>query len=216
MCDYYWCISGCLCVCRLCLRKASEVACLLRSGHLTVALQGESHDAGLMLFVHYSHHLPLPWRSCEHPHSTEPHGPEVLTKTAKEALMQNAEPNSVDLHPPEAYLQILSLSFHPVIRGRSSRSNGALKAETTLGLEHVGVTLLMWLYRSEASSVFRRNQQLLKRHLCFFKYVKLYYVIWKLGMSWSELDFYTESQSRKKTIQVSPCFYFNHLLLISP
>lgn len=36
--------STCLFVCRSCLKKASEVACLLRSGHLTVALQGESCD----------------------------------------------------------------------------------------------------------------------------------------------------------------------------
>lgn len=31
-------------MCRWCLKKASEVACLLRGGHMTVALQGESRE----------------------------------------------------------------------------------------------------------------------------------------------------------------------------
>lgn len=58
-----WCLSRDVTppVCRSCLRKASEVACLLRSGHLTVALQGGSRDAGpwLVFFIYYSHGLPL-------------------------------------------------------------------------------------------------------------------------------------------------------------
>lgn len=51
------------CCLRSCLKKASEVACLLRGGHLTVALQGESHDpqgpAHIIQSIHNSQRLPL-------------------------------------------------------------------------------------------------------------------------------------------------------------
>lgn len=51
------------CHLRSCLKKASEVACLLRGGHLTVALQGESRDpqglARIIRSIHNSRRLPL-------------------------------------------------------------------------------------------------------------------------------------------------------------